>query len=143
MGGHNAALHGAGPTGPGTKPGTDHLVTDGHGHPGEGVYIRIAIILAIVTAIEVAIYYVDALRPLLVPTLLVLSIAKFVVVVGYFMHLKFDDSRYRLMFIAGLVVVFSVIGALIAMFWTDQYYVPQEALETLQQAREAEAEATE
>jgi len=124
MVGRDAALHGAGPTGPGTKPGTDHAV-DGHEeHPGEPVYIRIAIILAIVTAVEVAIYYVDALRSILVPTLLVLSVAKFVAVVGYFMHLKFDDMRYRLMFIAGLVIVVSVVGALIAMFWTDQYFLP-------------------
>jgi cytochrome c oxidase subunit 4 len=119
-----AHAHGPGPAMPGTKPGTDHLVDDGHDHPGEPVYIRVAIILAIVTAIEVAIYYVDAIRPFLVPTLLVLSVAKFVAVVGYFMHLKFDDIRFRLMFIAGMVIVMSVVGALIAMFWTDQYFPP-------------------
>ena len=114
--------HGPGAAMPGTKPGTDHIVADGHNHPSSGVYIRVATILAIVTAVEVTIYYIHAFRGVLVPALLTLSVAKFVAVVGYFMHLKFDDRRFRWMFIAGLVTVGSVVGALIAMFWTRQYF---------------------
>ena len=119
---HGGHGHGPGPAMPGTKPGTDHLVTEDYAHPGAGVYIRVAIILSIITAVEVAIYYVEGIRDFLVPTLIVLSIAKFVAVVGYFMHLKFDDRRFRWMFIAGLVITTSVVLALLAMFWTDQYF---------------------
>ena len=88
--------------------GREHPVAPGvyqeHEHPGERTYIMIAIILAIVTAVEVAIYYVEALEDVLVPMLLILSAAKFVAVVGYFMHLKFDDRRFRWIFVFGLAV---------------------------------------
>ena len=121
--------HGSGPAMPGTKPGTDHLVEGGEHHPGERTYIGVAIILSIVTAVEVAIYYIEALRDVLVPTLLILSIAKFIAVVGYFMHLKMDDRRFRWMFISGLVISASVIVALMAMFTYDEYFAPRVATE--------------
>lgn len=75
-----------------------------HAHPGERQYIWIAIFLAVVTAVEVAIYYVDALRGILVPALVLLSAVKFVIVVGYFMHLKFDDRRLGIIFGSALVI---------------------------------------
>lgn len=97
--GHNAALH-----------------DDSHDHPGEMVYIKVAAILAAVTAIEVVIYYIEALESVLVPALILLSAGKFIAVVGYFMHLKFDDKRFTWVFIAGLVISFSVFLGFAAMF---------------------------
>ncbi len=101
----------------GNDPGGDH---DGHGaahgHPGELEYIKIAAILAVVTGIEVVIYYIDALSDILVPALLLLSAGKFIAVVGYFMHLKFDDRRFMWVFIAGLVIAVSVFLGAAAMF---------------------------
>ena len=76
---------------------------EAHAHPTELAYIKIGIILFFITLIEVAIYYIDAMEGILVPTLIVLSTVKFILVVGYFMHLKFDDSRLRLIFIMGMV----------------------------------------
>ena len=93
-------------------------------HTSEATYVRVAIILAIITAIEVIIYYMEAARALLVPALLVLSIGKFLAVVGYFMHLKFDSRLFRFMFFAGLVLTLSVYLALLAMEWTQHYWVP-------------------
>ena len=116
---------GPGPAMPGTKPGTDHQVDHHEEHPGEALYIRVAIILAIVTAIEVAIYYIGFLEGVLVPLLIVLSIGKFIAVVGYFMHLKMDSKVFRAIFVAGLVLSLSVVLALMAMFWTDSYYMPR------------------
>ena len=115
--------HGSGTGLPGTKPGSDNAVTGAEQdhHPTERTYINVAIILSIVTAVEVAIYYIDALRDILVPTLLVLSVAKFVAVVGYFMHLKMDDRRFRWMFISGLVISASIIIALIVLFAVDEF----------------------
>ena len=104
-----------GTQGPGTKPGTDHAVDNHENHPEARTYIQVAIVLAIITAVEVAIYYVEALESVLVPLLIILSIAKFVAVVGYFMHLKFDDRRFRYLFVAGLVITFSVFIGLLAM----------------------------
>jgi cytochrome c oxidase subunit 4 len=96
-------------------------------HPTAAVYVRVAIILAIITAVEVIIYYVPALRWVLVPALIVLSLAKFLMVVGYFMHLKFDNRLYRFMFAAGLIVTLAVYLALLAMFLTSQYWAPLQA----------------
>ena len=74
-----------------------------HEHPSEFQYIRIAIILAIITIVEVAIYYIDAVRDYLVPALVALSAIKFILVVGYFMHLKFDDKKLTWLFGAALI----------------------------------------
>ncbi len=93
-------------------------------HPTSGVYIRVALILAIITVVEVVIYYVPSLRGVLVPALMVLSIAKFLMVVGFFMHLKFDNRLFRFMFAAGLVVTLAVYLALLAMAWTSTYWAP-------------------
>jgi cytochrome c oxidase subunit IV len=86
------------------------------GHPGELTYIKIAAILAVITIVEVAIYYFDLGRTLLVTLLLGFSAIKFATVVGYFMHLKFDDRRLTWIFLSGLVVGFSIIMALWALF---------------------------
>ena len=107
---------------PGTKPGTDHDVDHHEDHPGERFYVNVALILTTVTAIEVVIYYVHALKGILVPALIILSVFKFIAVVGYFMHLKMDDLRFRWLFLAGLIITVSVILALMAMLWTHGYY---------------------
>jgi cytochrome c oxidase subunit 4 len=84
----------------------------GHDHPGESVYIRVAIILTLVTITEVAIYYIHALRGILVPALIIMSVGKFIAVIMYFMHLKFDDKRLLAIFVAALFISISIVGAL-------------------------------
>ena len=46
--------------------------------------------------------YADVSGGVLIPTLYVLSVIKFVLVVMWFMHLKFDDRRYARFFVMGL-----------------------------------------
>jgi cytochrome c oxidase subunit IV len=72
-----------------------------HEHPSAKEYIRIGVILAILTALEVATYYVDV-GGALVPTLIGLSIVKFALVVMWFMHLRFDSPTYARFFLLGL-----------------------------------------
>lgn len=79
-----------------------------HAHPGPKEYVRIGVILAVITAIEVGIYYVSSLRPLIVPLLLGLSFLKFSLVVLWFMHLKFDSRLFRRVFIAGILLAVAV-----------------------------------
>jgi cytochrome c oxidase subunit IV len=93
-----------------------------HSHPSDGQYIRIAIILTIITVIEVAIYYVEGVRDILVPALIILSVSKFIAVVGYFMHLKFDDRRFTVLFVAGMVLSVGVITALVLMMLTANFF---------------------
>ena len=85
-------------------------------HPSPSVYVRIAVILAIITAIEVATYYVEAFRPVLLPVLLTLSAAKFALVAMFYMHLRFDSRIFSGFFVSGLLIAASVIIAFIALF---------------------------
>jgi cytochrome c oxidase subunit 4 len=73
-----------------------------HEHPSAKGYIRIGIVLAVLTALEVVTYYVEVGDAILIPTLYVLAFVKFILVAAWFMHLRFDDRRYARFFIMGL-----------------------------------------
>ena len=64
-------------------------------------YLQIGAVLAIVTAIEVGLYYIDLSHDLLVALLMVLSALKFSLVVLWFMHLKFDNRLLSQFFVGG------------------------------------------
>jgi cytochrome c oxidase subunit 4 len=84
-----------------------------HPHPGAREYITIATVLTIITALEVAVYYIDSLRPILPPTLIALSALKFALVVMFYMHLKFDHPIFTGMFLFGLATaMFTFVGFL-------------------------------
>lgn len=85
-------------------------------HPVWQEYVRIGAILAIITSLEVAIVYIEALEDVLLPILLTLSVAKFVLVVGYFMHLKFDHKFFTWLFAGGLSVAIGIVLSVMAMF---------------------------
>lgn len=82
-------------------------------HPGEHwsdlKFIYLALGLAVITAVEVALsYMVDDLGPVFLPALLILMLVKFFAVVMYFMHLKFDNRLFSLMFYLGLGLAVTV-----------------------------------
>jgi len=87
-----------------------------HGHPGWKTYTLIAVILAILTAAEVAVFYIPALAAALVPILLVLSAGKFILVVMFYMHLKFDSRIFSGVFLAPFSLAMLVIIGLILLF---------------------------
>ena len=94
-----------------TEQHTAHEQGESHG-ASDKQYVVIALILAALTAIEVSTYYVD-FGPLFMPTLFVLMTIKFVIVVSYFMHLKFDNKLFSYLFYSGLILATAVyIGAL-------------------------------
>ena len=86
------------------------------GHPTAGMYFKIAMILSVVTAIEVGIFYLTWLSYWIIPILFVLSAGKFTLVAMYYMHLKFDHKLFTLLFVGGFVLATSVIFALIFLF---------------------------
>jgi cytochrome c oxidase subunit 4 len=86
----------------------DHSMTDGG-------YIKIALILAAITALEVSTYYVD-FGPLFMPALMIMMIVKFVMVVSYFMHLKFDNRLFSFLFYTGLGLALFVYFVALATF---------------------------
>lgn len=89
-----------------------------HGMSTRG-YIVIALILAAITALEVSTYYVD-FGPLFLPSLLIMMVIKFVMVVSYFMHLKFDNKIFSWLFYAGL---FLAIGVYVTALATFQFFL--------------------
>ncbi|MGH7185799.1 MAG: cytochrome C oxidase subunit IV family protein [Pseudomonadota bacterium] len=89
----------------------------GGGHASLRTYVQVAMVLAIITAIEVATLYVPGIpKEMLVASLLIMSIIKFVLVVGFFMHLKYDSPIMRAVFVAPLVLSILIILALMALF---------------------------
>jgi cytochrome c oxidase subunit IV len=84
-------------------------------HPGVAEYVEIGVILAVVTAAEVALFYANVPRQITIPALLFLTAIKFTLVVMWYMHLRFDNRLFRQLFIAGLILAAIVYGAVIAI----------------------------
>lgn len=97
----------------------DDAVTPGLSHDAAHVsdqrYIVIALILAVITGMEVTISYVD-IGPVFLPLLLILMAIKFFTVVLYFMHLKFDNRIFTVLFYMGLFLAVGVYCAALLTF---------------------------
>ena len=86
------------------------------GHASRPTYWVVALILGIITMLEVAVFYVPALRAVIVPVLLVLSAGKFALVAMFFMHLKYDRPVLTWIFAIGLLMGTGTILALMLLF---------------------------
>ena len=93
-----------------------HAQTHEHAHPTAATYSKIALTLVILTAFEVAVYYVESVRAWLVPILLVLMTIKFALVAMYYMHLKPDSRLFTGLFVFPILIAVVIILALIALF---------------------------
>ncbi len=98
---------------------------DAHAHPTPATYIKIAVILLLITIAEVVVLYIPSeteglgltwFQPVLIPAFLILAAIKFVIVVGYYMHLKFDDSFFLRVFGFALLIALTIATAVIALF---------------------------
>jgi cytochrome c oxidase subunit 4 len=87
-----------------------------HSHPGAKQYLGIAVVLTVITAVEVAIFYVPAMHAVIVPTLLSLSALKFALVAMFYMHLKFDHRLFSWLFVVPMIIAAFVILALLRLF---------------------------
>jgi len=95
------------------------MVTTTRPHPTTKTYWMVGGFLAVVTAIEIGISYVDALGPARGVLLVTLGIVKFVAVVAVFMHLRYDLRGYRVLFLFGIIgalLVFAVVLAAMQAF---------------------------
>jgi cytochrome c oxidase subunit 4 len=88
----------------------------GHAHPSDLKYIKIAAILAVLTAAEVSTYFFDMSTSALVAMLIPIMVLKFGIVAGYFMHLKFDSPLFTRMFVAGLSFAVGVYCVMLTAF---------------------------
>jgi cytochrome c oxidase subunit 4 len=89
----------------------------GGGHSTVKTYVQVAIVLAIITGLEVATLYIPGIpNPVLVISLLLMSAVKFYLVVGFFMHLKYDHQIMRALFVGPLLIAIVIILAVMALF---------------------------
>jgi cytochrome c oxidase subunit 4 len=79
-------------------------------HPGPAAYVKVAVVLALATAIEVGLYYVtdDIPGALYVGLLMFFMTFKFAMVVLWFMHLRFDSRLFRRLFVGGIALALTV-----------------------------------
>jgi cytochrome c oxidase subunit 4 len=119
-----------------TATTTDTPLTDeqeleehAHAHPTDSDYVKIALILGVITAAEVGTYFwkdIFGSEPstfALVATLFPMMVAKFLIVIGYFMHLKFDNPLFKRVFIFGMFLAVAVFLAALTVFefWDDRF----------------------
>ena len=91
---------------------------EGHAHPSDWAYVKIAVVLGAVTAVEVFTYFRTVLNwgAFLVPSLIFMMILKFYLVATWFMHLRFDSKLFGRLFSAGLTLAVVVYAATLAAF---------------------------
>jgi cytochrome c oxidase subunit IV len=120
----HAHVHGRVEMGGSSPPDPLAVAHAGSGHASWKLYVLIGVALTIITAIEVAIFYIPQLAAVLVPTLLVLSAGKFITVVMFYMHLKFDSPVFSRVFLAPLFLAIVIMTALIIIFKVLPGYEP-------------------
>ena len=105
-----------------TKAGDTHA----HDHPTWSTYKWVALILVVITVIEVWVYYIPQFvaSRLFVPSLLIMSAAKFVIVVMFYMHLKYDHKLFRALFAGPLIIAVLTIISLLFLFGQIAIRVP-------------------
>jgi cytochrome c oxidase subunit 4 len=77
---------------------------DSTGHASVRTYVRVAVVLTVVTALEVGVTYIRFLTPIIVPLLLAMAVAKFALVAMYFMHLRYDPRAVTAVFLGPLLI---------------------------------------
>jgi cytochrome c oxidase subunit 4 len=92
----------------------------GHHEPSKfHVYIQIAMILSVITGVEVVLIYMPLAKWLIITSLCVLSAVKFLFVIFYFMHLRWDKVFCTVLFFIGLVLAGGTMWALLHLFGAD------------------------
>jgi hypothetical protein len=105
------------------------LEPGGHAHPTPGLYFKVALVLFVLTALEVLAFEAgrgglgEGLRPVFEPItvflLIVLSAAKFALVAMFYMHLKQDPKLLANLFVFPIIIAAAVIAMLIVLmsYW--------------------------
>ncbi len=94
---------------------TEHDTTADHHGPTPSQYVQIFGVLFALTAMEIAASYIDV-GPLFLPLLLALMAIKFVLVAGWFMHLKYDTKTYTGFMVTGLVLAMALYAVVLLVF---------------------------
>ena len=93
----------------------DYITAAKYHHGTPFFYVVVGVILSVITIVEVWAFNWLFLGGMLIPLMLVLSLGKFVLVVGFFMHLKFDRKYYAWIFTACMVIGIGIFVALLLL----------------------------
>ena len=89
----------------------------GGGHATVQTYVRVAVVLGILTAIEIGALYVPGLpNRVLVTLIIIFGTLKFALVVAFFMHLRYDNKLLTVLFVGPLIIALGIILAIMALF---------------------------
>lgn len=91
------------------------LPAGAHEHASVHTYVRVALVLTVITGFEVGVIYIRLLTPIVVPLLLAMSAAKFALVAMYFMHLRYDPRALTNLFVGPLLVAAGLAVALMTL----------------------------
>lgn len=97
----------------------DSPATAEHAHQDDGkfhLFVQIAMILAFITGVEIVLIYLPLAKWFIVTTLVILSVVKFLMVIFWFMHLKFDKAFLTILFFIGMVLASGTVAALLLIF---------------------------
>lgn len=98
---------------------SSHSAAVGHHDADENkfqIYVQIAMLLAVITGIEIVVIFFPFAKWLIVTSLVVLSVVKFLYVIFFFMHLKWDKAFCTILFFIGLVLATGTTWALLEIF---------------------------
>jgi caa(3)-type oxidase subunit IV len=89
-----------------------------HAHPAPRQYVLIAVVLCVLTGIEVGIYYLEGQinSNLLITGLGLLAAAKFFLVCSWYMHMRMDAPFFRRTFVVGISLATVVYGVVLLTF---------------------------
>ena len=97
---------------PPSTPEEEHAEHEAHPN-----YVGIAIVLAVVTAVEVAVpQFLDLERSLMVTCLLILMFLKGAGVALYYMHLRFDSRIFTSLLVWPLVIATAMLIVFLIIF---------------------------
>lgn len=103
-------------------PAHASAASDAHGHHEPSkfhIYVQIAMLLGVITGIEIVLIYLPFAKWIVVTGLVVLSTIKFLYVIFYFMHLKWDKLFCTVLFFIGLVLAGGTMWALLKLFGAE------------------------
>ena len=83
------------------------------------VFVRLALVLAVITGLEIILVNLPFVTWFLYVALVTLSLVKFLCVIFVFMHLRWDRVFCTLLFLIGLVLALGTVAALLALFQSE------------------------
>ena len=88
-------------------------------HPTPKMYVQIFVVLVVITGVEVGLSYAfDVFGKITVVLLLIAAAMKFLLVVGFYMHLRFDAPMLSRFFASGFALAIILYAIVLATFGT-------------------------